>query len=174
MRTRFFTFILIFSILFLSACAPAHYGFLKRDTVEDVTTVTGSFTLIQYGNRHGDDLETVAFLDIENDAYTFEPHAPSFDYKLKKNLNGEDALEEAIRFVGKHTSFRGARISRLSDDQGNVLGFEVRPFYRDTRFRSSDLISVNYSVKEKKVLIFIRLKRFVEKHFEIEDRHDSN
>jgi hypothetical protein len=120
--------------------------------VKDVNTVTGSFTLILHGNRYGDDLETVAVLDIENDTYTFEPHAPSFDYKLKKNLNGEDALEEAI----------------LSDDLGNILCFEVRPFYRDPRFRSSDLIDVNYSVREKKVIIFIRLKRFVEKHFEID------
>jgi hypothetical protein len=136
--------------------------------VKDVNTVTGSFTLILHGNRYGDDLETVAVLDIENDTYTFEPHAPSFDYKLKKNLNGEDALEEAIRFVGKHESFKGARISRLSDDLGNILCFEVRPFYRDPRFRSSDLIDVNYSVREKKVIIFIRLKRFVEKHFEID------
>jgi hypothetical protein len=136
--------------------------------VKDVNTVTGSFTLIQHGNRYGDDLETLAVLDIENDTYTFEPHAPSFDYKLKKNLNGEDALEEAIRFVGKHESFKGARISRLSDDLGNILGFEVRPFYRDPRFRSSDVLNVNYAVRDKKVIIFIHLKFFVE------ERYDQN
>lgn len=133
--------------------------------MEDVTTVTGRFTLIQYGNRHGDDLETVAVLNIENDAYTFEQYTSSFNYRLKKNLNGEDPLKEAIRFVGQHKSFRGFRISRLSDDMGNILGFEVRPFYHETRSRSSDLIIVNYSVREKKVIIFIRLKRFVEEHF---------
>lgn len=165
MGTRFLPFILLFPVLFLSACAPSHYRYLKSETVKDVTTITGSFTLIQHGNRHGDDFETLAVLDIEDDTYTFEPHAPSFDYKLKKNLNGEDALGEAIRFVRQHESFKGVRISRLSDNLGNILGFEVRPFYRDSRFRSSDVLDVNYIVREKKVIIFIKLKYFVEKHF---------
>ena len=48
--------------------------------------LSGTFTAILFGGAHHDDLETVAFLDMEGDQYTIEPFGPDFDYFMKENL----------------------------------------------------------------------------------------
>src|SRR5512137_1894744 len=85
--------------------------------------VQGTFTLILHGARHSDDLQTLAVLDREGDAYEFKVFAPDFDYRVKKGVPAREALEEALQFVGFHSSFHRSRVSRILDPQGRTVGY---------------------------------------------------
>lgn len=126
--------------------------------------ITGTFTLILYGGNYSDDLETIAILDYEGDQYNFEPYAPEFDYRIKKGVPAKEALEEAKKFVNFHNSFWRFQLSRIGDNKGDTIGFEVRPLYFPFTFGVSDVLEVNYWLKEgNKVKVTIKLIQSVER-----------
>jgi len=86
--------------------------------------VEGTFTVILYGARDYNDLETIAILDYEADQYTLEPYAPKFDYKIKKGLSAREALAEAYKFTSYHPSFWHSQLSRIIDQKGATLGMK--------------------------------------------------
>ncbi|MEW6161983.1 MAG: hypothetical protein AB1606_01485 [Nitrospirota bacterium] len=119
--------------------------------------IKGTFTLILYGGRHINDLETIAFLDKEGDQYEFEPYAPEFDYKIKRESPAEDALNEAKKFVSFHNAFWHSQLSRIIDDKGNTIGYELRPLYYPFVYGRDDVLEVYYRIKDDKVIVEIRL-----------------
>jgi len=125
--------------------------------------VKGVFTLILYGGRDMNDIERVAILDLEGDKYTFEPYAPEFDYRIKKDLSEKDALESASEFVSSHNAFWYSQLSRIMDDKGNIIGYEMRPLYRPFVYGVSDVLDVYYSLKDEKVRAYIRIIPSVER-----------
>lgn len=125
--------------------------------------VTGSFTLILYGNRHYNDVETVAFLDLGGDRYAFEPYAPEFDYRVEKGLTGPEALRRAEIFVGSSRNFWHSQLSRVVGLSGETLGYEVRPLYYPLAFGIPDVLDVDYSLRDSTVRLTIRLKPQVER-----------
>lgn len=174
MNTTVLQIISIFLAIFVSSCASVHFTSLKRTVIKDEKTITGSFTLILYGGRHSEDIETIAVLDSEGDEYIFEPYAPEYDFNTRMHVTGEKAFKEALSFVSWHNSFRRAQWSSITNKQGRILGYELRPLYSPLTFGISDVLKVNYSLKGKKVVIYIRLKPFVDKTFErnINDNND--
>jgi hypothetical protein len=125
----------------------------------------GSFTLILYGGSYLDDLETIALLDFEGDQYVLEPFAPDFDYRMKKGVLAQEAFKEAEKFVNFHPSFWRSQLSRILDKEGKVIGYEVRPLYRPFTFGISDVLDVNYWLKEKgRVKVTIKLIPSIEKN----------
>jgi hypothetical protein len=76
---------LLASILFGVSHAFAQSENLRAEEVKE-GAVKGVFTLILYGARDINDIETLVLLDIEGDQYTLEPYAPAFDYKIKKGI----------------------------------------------------------------------------------------
>jgi hypothetical protein len=145
---------------------------IKRETVHDKNAIKGSYTLVLFGNRHGDDFETVAFLDSEADALSFKPFSNEYNYTVKKHFKGDRALRTAIDFVRSHEASKGVRISRIADRQAGILGYEVRPLYRDLRFRTSDPLNVHYTIKDTNLLIYIDLKDTVKRMLK-NDRFDE-
>ena len=141
-------------LVFFSFADAARY--LKTVEAKD-QEVTGTFTLILYGGRHINDLETLVILDKEGDQYEFEPYAPEFDYKVKKGVTAGDALSEAKKFVSFHNAFWRSQLSRILDEKGNIIGYELRPLYRPFVYGRDDLLEVYYRVKDGKVIAFIRL-----------------
>lgn len=118
---------------------------------------TESYTLIFYGGRHSNDLETIAFLDREGDGYTFEVYAPDFDYSIERGVSAAEALKKAKEFVGWHNAFSYAQTKELNDRSGKFIGFEVRPFYMPFVFGVSDVMDVFYNFYGGRVIIKIRL-----------------
>jgi hypothetical protein len=155
-------FITMFAILTVS-CALSQHVRLKSEGVTDTGTVKGSYDLILYGNRYGDDIETVAILDNTSDAYTFEPNAPAYNYTIKRGLEGNEALQEGANFVSSHSAYWKNRVKRISDSEGNVLGYEVRPLYHRHLYGYSDMLNVDYLLRGKNVSVFIQLKSSIEK-----------
>jgi hypothetical protein len=157
-------YVTITIIAFLTvSCAPAGHVRLRSAGVPDTETVKGSYDLILYGNRYGDDLETVAILDNTSDTYTFEPYAPAYDYTIKRGLRANEALQEAANFVSLNSAYWTNRIKRISDREGNVLGYEVRPLYHRHQYGYSDVINVNYLLKGETVSVYVSLKSSFER-----------
>lgn len=128
------------------------------------TDITGVFTLILYGGRYSDDIETIAILDYEGDQFTFEPYVPEFDYRVRNGIPAKEALDEAEKFVSFHNSFHRSILSRIVDNKGNTIGFEMRPLYLPYTFGVSDVLEVDYWLKEgNKVKVTIRLTPSVER-----------
>lgn len=125
----------------------------------DTREVEGTYTLILYGGRYSADLENVAVLDKEGDAYTFNVYAPEFDYRVKRHVPAKEALEEAEAFVRFHYSFWKAQLKQIVDTSGIPIGYEVRPLYSPMDFGYPDVLEVDYILKDKTVTVRISLKR---------------
>jgi hypothetical protein len=125
--------------------------------------VQGVFTLILYGGRYIDDIETIAILDYEGDEYTLKPYAPQFDFKIKKGVPEKEALKEAYTFVSFHNSFYRSQLSRIMDDKGKTIGYELRPLYMPFTFGVSDVLEVDYWLKDGTVKVTIRIQPSVER-----------
>lgn len=153
-------FIFLILVISFSACNSLTHLRLKDAKTEDVK---GTFTLILYGGRYPNDIETVAILDLEEDQYTFEPYAPEFDYKVKNGIPAKEALNEATDFISHHYAFHSTQLGRITDNKGNTLGYELRPLYMPLEFGTMDVLDINYRTKNNKVIVTIRLTSSVEK-----------
>lgn len=67
MRRSAYILLLISYVALLTSCAS--YRFLRTEYSKD-KDIQGTFTLMLYGSRHLDDIETIAILDIEGDGYS--------------------------------------------------------------------------------------------------------
>ena len=159
--------------LLITGASIVHAEYLRTEPAKD-EEVTGSFTLILYGGRHANDLETIAFLDKEGDQYEFEPYAPEFDYKVKKGVSCADALKEARKFVSFHSAFWRSQLSKILDGKGDTIGYEVRPLYRPFIYGRDDLLDVYYRIKDRKVIIYIRLIHDISDTLIFGDKHGSS
>ena len=154
-KTFLFTLMsLLLLLVYVYSADAARY--LKTVEAND-QEVTGTFTLILYEGRHINDLETIVILDKEGDQYEFEPYAPEYDYKVKKGVTAGDALSEAKKFVSFHNAFWRSQLSKIPDEKGTTIGYELRPLYRPFVYGRDDLLEVYYRVKDGKVIAFIRL-----------------
>ncbi|BCB97272.1 hypothetical protein JZK55_21940 [Dissulfurispira thermophila] len=160
MKRIAYILLLVSCIVLLSSCAAGNY--LKTEGVRD-TDIKGSFTLILYGSKYSNDIETIAILDIEGDDYSFEPYAPEFDYKIKKGVPADEALEETERFISWHSLFLYYQISKILDYKDNIIGYEIRPLYQPLAFGTSDVLDVDYRIKNNKVIVRIKLKPEIER-----------
>ncbi len=132
----------LFLVPLLVSCAGAKH--LRTEVVTDAGEVAGSYDLILYGARHIDDIETVAVLDAEGDGYEFVPFAPEYDYKVKKGLSAREALEVADAFVSFHRSFRKFQLQRIINEEGAIIGYELRALYMPLVYGITDVVEVNY------------------------------
>jgi len=147
-------------------CIPESFALEKplRTEVANVAEIQGSFTMILYGGRFLDDVETIAILDVEGDQFHFEPYAPDFDFKVKKGIPAKEALSEAQKFVSFHNAFWRSQLSRILDNNGKTIGYELRPLYHHFVYGTSDVMDVYYWLKEGgRVKVTIRLDSEIEK-----------
>lgn len=152
--------LIIFVILFYSISSDgASLPTKEADNVD----LTKYYSLILYGGRHSNDIETIAIFDIEGDKYTFEPFAPDFDYSIHKGLSSEEAMNIAKKFISSHFAFRNSQLSKVMDKDGNVIGYELRPLYYPLVFGISNLIDVDYWQKNGKIKVTIFIKPSVER-----------
>jgi hypothetical protein len=164
----------ILSAVFVMVCLIVLAGCASTGSsirVEPAGEISGVFTLILYGGNYLDDLETVAFLDREGDAYTFDIFAPAFDYRTIKGLSAAEALKKAEEFVSRNTSFHQIRLSSIVEDKAGNIGYEVRPLYLPFTYGTDDLLDIYYGKKGNKVVVNIRLKHSVE---HLKTRNDFN
>lgn len=161
--------ILLAMCLFLGACGAGNL--LKSKTIEDREIDSGVFKVILYGGKHANDLETVAFLDIDGDAYTLKPYGAKFNFTEYAGQEGFEAYNTAKEFVSSHRSFKRSELREIMGPQGGVIGYEVRPLYRMLEFGTDDLVDVTYELTgANDVQIYVRLQESVERMMESRDR----
>jgi len=155
LKSRIFLLLMVLVFIVLQACA-----FSKSLRTVDTTSIdeNASYTVILYGSRYSADMENLSILPIEGGKYTFEVYSPDFDYSLKKGVPAKDALKEAQAFLNRHHDYYRSIISKILDNEGNVIGYEVRPVYYPITFGVSDVLDVGYFIKNGKVIIKINLK----------------
>jgi hypothetical protein len=130
--------------------------------VAEYSEITGMYSLILYGAGHGNDMETIAILDKEDDLYTIEPYAPADRYSIKKNLSSKEALDEAESFISWHPLFQSYQLRKVINQRGTAIAYELRPLYRPETFGVDDVIETNYTLKNKKVTVSVALLPSVE------------
>jgi hypothetical protein len=138
----------------LASCATRNY---LRTEESNSIEMKKTYSLILYGGRFSDDMETLAILDKEGDKYKFIVYAPDYDYRIKRKVPAKEALKEAEKFVRFHHSFRRSLLSRILDQSGATIGYEVKPLYFPVDTGFSDVIDVYYRIEGKTVIVKVRL-----------------
>jgi hypothetical protein len=137
--------ILLALVVTLGSCAGGKQ--LRTELAQD-SEITGSYTLILFGTRNAYELKTIAFLDKEGDGYELVPYAPEYNYKVMKNVPGTEALNKALDYVKWPRDYRSSQVRKILDDQGSVIGYEVRPLYDPLAYGISNVLVVQYWVQE--------------------------
>ena len=138
-------YLILLASLVLVSCAG---GKQLRTELSQDSGITGSYTLILFGTRTAYELKTVAFLDKEGDGYELVPYAPEYNYKVIKNLPGTEALNKALDYVKWPRDYKSSQVRKILDEQGSVIGYEVRPLYDPLAYGISNVLVVQYWVQE--------------------------
>jgi hypothetical protein len=140
------------------------HGTQLRTESADPKGIEGTYDLFTYGCRYPKDIEHAAFLIAPCKAGIVELYVPAASYKVKRGIPADQALAEADAHVrcGVRT-VQAIRIHRIPDGSGGTLGFEVLPRYSATEVGGMDPLNVNYSLKDGKITVYIRLSPDVEK-----------
>ena len=162
MKNFFQIVIFLFIALSLFTVSDSFAITLKTEETKE-QDVQGVFTLILYGGRDPNDVETLAILDIEGDRYTFEPYTPEFNYTITTGLAAKEALDQAYKFISYHPAFWRSQLSKIIDEKCNTIGYELRPLYMPFQFGVSDVLEVYYSLRNSKVRVIIRIMPSIEK-----------
>ena len=157
-----FVMLLVTILIAVVSDSPA-FGASLRTVAASPSEVKGNFTLLLYGGSY-DDVETAAFLDQDGDGYSLDLYVPDFDYKVIKGVPAKEALSMAEKFVRFHPSYWRSQLSKIIDDKGKVIGYELRPLYYPITYGASDVLDINYFMKEGgRVKVTIRLIPRVER-----------
>jgi hypothetical protein len=154
-----FSGIIAIVLVFFAACAA---GTRLQTQPAGKPSLDGSYRLLQYGCRYPDDIQNAAFLDREQDAYTFEVHAPEFEYKILEAQPGPQTLIAAEGFLKCSFHYQQSRLRGILAPDGTVIGYELRPLYSPTRFGMYDVLQIEYRMTGTLVRVYIRLDPRVE------------
>jgi hypothetical protein len=123
----------------------------------DRALLSGTYTLLLYGCHYPDQIDNVAFLVDENSRYPFEIYDLDTSFKVKKGVPAQQAAIEADAFVRcSHHTIWQTQITRILDDSGGTVGYEVRPLYAIPEFGTPDVLMISYSLKNGKIRAYIR------------------
>ena len=125
--------------------------------------VTGRYSVIFLGCNFLNDLETIAFLDKEDDRYIFDPYVPEFNYRVKAGLDGPTALAAAEHFLNCNGSYSRTQLRRIIGPDNDIIGYELRPLYDPFTYGIDDVLETDYVIRGDKVVIYIRLDPVVER-----------
>jgi hypothetical protein len=154
MKRNFHTINIAILTMVLAVATYSCARYLKTEgaTVEEIS---GVYTLILYGGTSANDIKTIAILAKEGTPYSFEVFQPESDYKIIKGIPAKEALEKARKFVSFHPDFWKIQLSKILDNKGSTIGYEVRPLYNPSVYDKSDLPDVNYKIADGKVIVYI-------------------
>jgi len=173
MKKRYFTWAMLTAFLILFAVVSSAGELLKTEPAmrSEISDLPGTYTMILYGARNSQDVESVVILDKEGDAYTIVPNARDFEYKKKEHVDGAYALEHGEEFINWHPSYSYTSIRKIFVN-GSVVGYEMRPFYDPLRFGQSDVMWISYTLSGQTITVTVMLKPEVERIIEGDGNDD--
>jgi len=160
MKRKFYTrnIALLIIVLVMASYSCGRYLKTESATGEEIT---GVYSLILYGGSSASDIKTVAILAKEGTPYSFEVFQPEFESKIIKGIPAKEALEKAEKFVSFHPDFWKIQLSKILDNKGRTIGYEVRPLYNPAVYdNKSDVPDVDYKITDHKVIVYIRFYEY--------------
>jgi hypothetical protein len=159
-----YTAVLLCLSLFLTACAA---GTRLNTVTVDTKAVSGTYTLMLHGCTYGRQIDNVAILVDEQSPYPVDIYDIPTSYTIKKQVPASEAIAAATSFVSCSTfSVSEKRVSRIADNSGKTIGYEVRPLYLPLELGNPDPLQISYFLREDGVRVYIRIDRAVEKILE--------
>jgi hypothetical protein len=146
----------VVSIMFWAAAVNAIDLPLKLSTVQP-QDIKGSFSLILFDSAWGWGIQRLALLDIDQDDVVIEPYVPVDEYRIVRNLSGEEACRQAIAFLSLAPDLWSLQFTRISDARGKVLGYEIRPLFFHITYGKPDVLEVGYRTVKNTIYVHIRL-----------------
>jgi hypothetical protein len=160
-KTAWYAAALFFLSMLLTACMAGQ----RLDAVAaDPAAVSGTYTILLHGCNYSTQIDNVAILADEQSPYPIDIYDIPTSYTVKKNIPAKEALEAAMSFIPCST-YRvwKTRFSRITDDSGKTIGYEVRPLYLPLEFGNSDPLQISYFLLKDGVRVYIRIDSTVEK-----------
>ena len=155
--------VMILAVLMLNSCISGTRLDIRGAVPGDLQ---GTYTVILYGCRYPSDLENLAILYPEGGPVTFEMFALKTNYQVKEKLPADEALKQAEKFLTCSIDYWKPQLGKIVDREGVVAGYELRPLYPPYKYGRSDVLQVNYWLKDSKVTVYIRLDPNIEKAVE--------
>jgi hypothetical protein len=144
-------------LLMTSMLQSCMTGMQLTTTSTDKKLITGTYTLLLYGCHYSDQIDNVAILVDENSKYPLEIYDIDTSYTVKNSVPAQQAIAEADAFVRcSNRRILETQITRIPDDSGGTLGYEVRPLYVVMEFGTPDVLRINYSLTNGKVRAYIK------------------
>ncbi len=159
-----FTAVTLLACFVCVGCALSR-SYLKTESAEK-SEIKGIYSVILYGANYADDIATVALLVPEGGQYVFDIYAPDFNYRTIKGVPADEAIKMAEKFVSWNGDFARSQLGKIIAPNGQIIGYELRPLYRQTTFGMEDVMYVDYFLEDNnKVVVHIHLNYEVERKF---------
>jgi hypothetical protein len=126
----------------------------------------GTYALLLYGCKYGNDLENLAILYRDEGPFTFEIYSLPTSYRVVKGLSAGEALKQADKFLRCSTDYWKTQLSKIVDSEGKIAGFELRPLYAPYQYGHLDVLDITYWLNDSKVTVYIKLDTDTEKSIE--------
>jgi len=159
---------LLFSIVFIIVVAfivvkGLQGGKLLPTKFANKKEITGTCTLILYGGKNRNDLETVALFVLDNGETALIPQGAAYNYKTFSGLSGEEALKKAEFFISRRHDYKGSELRIIYNPRGEKVAFELRPLYNPITFGRPDILQTRYTWKDEKITFSIALEESVQR-----------
>jgi hypothetical protein len=150
--------IFVTSILVLALLAGCSFGTRLQTDTALPDEVSGTYRLYLYGCRYPSDVEIMALLADQSAPYRFDLFVPDDSYRIKEDMPGKVALNEAETFIrcSHHTMWMTA-FRRVVDPAGKTIAFELKPLYFPHDVGTAEVLLTNYSLRDDIVTTYIRL-----------------
>jgi hypothetical protein len=156
--------VMIFAaLLILNSCMAGKRLDIKRAVPADIE---GTYALILYGCKYGNDLQNLAILYKDEGPFTFEMYSLKTSYQIKKGLPADEALKQAEQFLRCSTEYWQTQLSKIVDPVGTIAGYELRPLYAPYQYGHMDVLDIRYWLRDSKVTVYIKLDPDTEKSLE--------
>jgi hypothetical protein len=117
----------------------------------------GTYALLLYGCKYGNDLENIAILYKDKGPFTFEMYSLQTSYRVRNGLPAVEALKQADQFLRCSTEYWKTQLSKIVDREGTIVGYELRPLYAPYQYGHMDVLDINYWLRDNNVTVYIKL-----------------
>jgi len=151
------------AFLLLNSCMTGKRLDIKGTVPADIQ---GTYALLLYGCKYGNDLENLAILYRDEGPFTFEIYSLPTSYRIMKGLSADEALKQADKFLRCSTDYWKTQLSKIVDREGTIAGYELRPLYAPYQYGHMDVLDINYWLRDSKVTVYIKLDTDTQKSIE--------
>jgi hypothetical protein len=155
--------VILAAFLILNSCMSGKRLDIKGANPADIQ---GTYSLLLYGCKYGNDLENLAILYRDEGPFTFEIYSLPTSYQVKKGLPADEALKQAHQFLRCSTNYWKTNLSKIVDRQDTIVGYELRPLYAPYEWGLMDVLDISYWLNDSKVTVYIKLDPSTEKSIE--------